>query len=69
MLDDIYWYAIVSYPYCCCLRVLQLYDILLILINLSLIYLSYLILIPPAKRLAYLDSANAYSSVMISLCM
>jgi hypothetical protein len=69
MLNNIHQHAIVSYPYCRCPRVLQLYNILLILINLSLIYLSYLILIPPAKRLAYLNSANAYSSVTISLCI
>jgi hypothetical protein len=66
MLDNVNQYAVVADSYCSASQVLQLEKILLIFIYLSFINLPNLVLIAPAKQLAYLDSANPYRCVTVA---
>jgi hypothetical protein len=66
MLDNVNRYAVVADSYCSASRVLQLKKILLIFIYLSFINLPNLVLIAPAKRLAYLNLANLYCCVTVA---
>jgi hypothetical protein len=67
MFNNINWHAVVANAYCCCLRVLQLDDILLIFIYLGFVYFPNLILITLTERLPYFDSTNAYCCVTVAL--
>jgi hypothetical protein len=69
MLDDVDRNSIVSNTYRCRTRVLQLYNVFAVVINLFFFYLTNVVVISFAERLSDLLASNAHCCVPIVECV